>query len=232
MATTWEIPTEDYFERIHLDIAEFEKQLHLPDLGHVTKIVPLRRISEIHSLIPITSEMLTYLVRRISTLDGGLPYKNASIQMVKVDPRQLKIGQKYVYRENYQKLMEEVPGILRNFMVTSGGLSDLGAYFVFGINGDTDALCLACYLPPIIEQHSWGLPVMDGIHRNYISKQSGGTPNSILVRNVELPFPCDAQNWSKIEIIPLADKPDRIEDRYFGLNKGLFRNLKYLGIDG
>lgn|SRR3989338_1214910 len=232
MATTWEITPGDYFERLHLDIKEFEKRLHLPDVSEIKKIVPLRRITKIHSLIPITAEMLGYLVRRIKTLDGDLPYKNAHIKMAKMDPHILKIGQKFVYRENYQQLMEEVPGIFKEFMGTSEGLADIGAYFVFGVNGNTDTLCLACYLPPIVEQHSWGLPVMDGIHRNFLSKQSGAIPTTILVKNVELPFPCAAQNWSKVEVIPLADKPVQVEDRYFELNKGLFRNLKYLGIDG
>lgn len=33
-------------------------------------------------------------------------------------------------------------------------------------------------------------------------------------------------------LIPLAEKPANINDRYFELKKNLFRDLKYLGIDG
>jgi len=53
-----------------------------------------------------------------------------------------------------------------------------------------------------------------------------------MIRNPELPFPCSPKNWKEIEIISLNDKPKNLEDRYFDLQKGLFRDLKYLGIDG
>ncbi len=73
---------------------------------------------------------------------------------------------------------------------------------------------------------------MDGIHRNYIAKQAGLAINAILVNSVSLPFPCDPRNWSEIQVISLADKPKDINERYFELQKELFRDLKYLGIDG
>ena len=92
---------------------------------------------------------------------------------------------------------------------------------------------MACYIPPIIEVHGSRSLIMDGIHRNYIARQSGlSTINALLVENIEVPFPCSVNNWKEVQVIPLADKPKNLEDRYFDLQKGLFRDLKYLGIDG
>ena len=74
--------------------------------------------------------------------------------------------------------------------------------------------------------------IMDGIHRNYIAKQTGHALNAILVDDIILPFPCAAKDWSEIQVIPLNQKPKDINERYFDLQQGLFRDLKYLGIDG
>lgn len=231
MIPEWQIQKEEYLKRLNFNEKDFEKQLRLPDVKAVTKILPLRNIKKIHSLIPIRLEMLLNLIWRIKTLDNRKPFLQAAIKMVKMDPRHLKIGQKFVYRENYQKILEDVPDIFNRFLISGGGLADLGAYFVFGLD-ENNSYSMACYTPPFIEQHGSDLIVMDGIHRNYIAKQSGLTLNVILIEKANLPFPCATKEWSEIKIISLADKPKDIEERYFELQKGLFRNLKYLGIDG
>ena len=87
----------------------------------------------------------------MATLNGFKPFGKAEIEMRKVDPSQLKIGQKYVYRENYQNLLETLPNLFGKFAIT-GGISDLGAYFVFGPDKD-GVPSMACYIPPFIEQH-------------------------------------------------------------------------------
>lgn len=227
----WQIDPQEYMKRLNLDREDFRKRLNLPDVDNITKIIPLRDLRVINSLLPISSEMVLYLLRQIRTLEGQMPFRNIMIQMVRMDPRHLKIGQRFVYRENYQKILESVPEIFSQFMVTAGGLGDLGAYFVFGLNGD-DRYSMACYLPPIVEKQGSDLVIMDGIHRNYIAKQAGLALNVMLVEGVNLPFPCGMRDWSEITIIPLADKPKDLNERYFDLNKGLFRDLKYLGIDG
>ena len=227
----WQIDPHEYLKSLNLKQEEFKRRLKLPKIDEITKIIPLRDLKMIQSLIPIELELVLYLLRKIRTLDGQMPFGGINIQMVRIDPRHLKIGQKFVYRENYQRLLEEVPDIFRQFMVTAGGLGDLGAYFVFGLNGD-DHYSMACYLPPVTEKHGSDLVIMDGIHRNYIAKQSGLAINVILVENVVLPFPCGVRCWLDVRVIPLAEKPKALEERYFDLNKGLFRDLKYLGIDG
>lgn len=227
----WQIEPQEYLKRLNLKQEEFKQRLRLPDIEGITKIIPLRDLKVIQSLIPIDSELVLYLLRQIKTLDSQMPFKNIRIQMFNADPRQLKVGQRFVYRENYLKLLEGLPNTFNQFMVASGGLGNLGAYFVFGLNGD-GRYSMACYLPPVVEKHGGDLVIMDGIHRNYIGKQASPTVNTILVEDIDLPFPCGIKNWSDVTVIPLADKPKDLKDRYFDLNKGLFRDLKYLGVDG
>ena len=227
----WRITPQEYLERLHLDLDEFKKQLHLPNVENISQIIPLRDIEKVVSLIPINLKMLTYMLKLTKTLDKRMPFTGINLKMVRIDPHHVKIGQKFVYREKYQNLMENIPNLFNQFLVSPGGLSGLGAFFVFGYNGN-GAYSLACYLPPIIEKHGSDLLVMDGIHRNYIAKQAGLALNAILVENVNLPFPCSSRDWSDVEIIPNHEKPKELRDRYFDLEEGLFRDLKYLGIDG
>ncbi len=228
----WEIEFKEYLKRLNLSAKEFKTELCLPELKDVCRILPLRNIKSISALLPINSDLLCYLIKQIKTIDGQKPFENASINIRKVDSRSLGIGQRFVYRENYQKLLEEVPGIFSRFAICHG-LEDLGAYFIFGCD-DNNEKAMACYLPPLVEMHNYdlGLVIMDGIHRNYIAKQTGGTPVSLIIDGVSAPFPCAAQKWSEIKVIPLAEKPANINNRYFELKKDLFRDLKYLGIDG
>ncbi|MEX2053276.1 MAG: hypothetical protein WD898_03565, partial [Candidatus Paceibacterota bacterium] len=128
-------------------------------------------------------------------------------------------------------LLEKVPDIFHSFLVTNGGLADLAAYFVFGFD-ENNEYAMACYMPPMIEKHGSDLVVMDGIHRNYLIRQSGMTLNVLLIDNISFPFPCGVREWSDITVIPLDSKPEALAMRYFDLRQGLFRDLKYLGIDG
>ena len=229
----WQIDSKEYLERLGLNKEDFEKQLKFPKIENIRKIVPLREMREVRSIVPIDNDLLSYLIRKIRTLDGQLPFKNSTIRQVVTNPRQLKIGQRYVYRENYQALMENgVSDLFKNFLGEWAGLGNLLAYFVFGLDKEDD-YSMACYMPPIIEIHGSKPLIMDGIHRNYICRQSGlPTINALKVKNVEVPFPCSVRNWREIKVISLEDKPKTLEDRYFDLNKNLFRDLKYLGIDG
>ncbi len=228
----WQIDAQEYLRRLGLENNAFAQHLFLPKIDAVAKVLPLRDIAAIQAVVPMHTALLEYLMRRIKTLDGRLPFENASFEMMKMHPQHMKIGQKFVYRENYQMLFEKSLNIFHPFLVTAGGLGDLGAYFVFGQDQDGNN-SLACYIPPIVERHGADWIVMDGIHRMYITKQAGGlTINAILIENVSLPFPCWPRKWSEVEIISLADKPKDMNERYFDLKQELFRDLKYLGIDG
>ena len=165
-------------------------------------------------------------------MNGRRLFHKNPISVVSLDPRQLKIGQKFIYRETYQKLLEEVPDIFKHFHIGNGNsLGSLGPYFAFGDTAQGE-YAMACYIPPIVEKHGSDFVIMDGIHRNFIARQAGTTVNSIVVSNVRIPFPCKIHGWEDAKVIPLAEKPPKLEERYFDLNSELFRNLKYLGIDG
>lgn len=227
----WQIESKEYLTRLGLGVDDFEQQLRLPRIKEVQHILPLRDIVTVESLVPMPTDLLLYLIRKIRTVSGELPFPSATIRMTKIDPRILKIGQRFVYREIYQSLLEDVPDLFHRFLVSAGGLGDLGAYIVFGRDA-RNIYSLAFYIPPLIEVFGSSLIIMDGIHRNYIAKQSGATLNAILIENIEVPFPCSPRDWSEIQVISMKHKPKDIEKRFFELKKRLFRDLKYLGIDG
>lgn len=226
----WEIEKDEFLKRLHCTEEDFKKELCLPDISSVCHIVPLRYLTIIETAISLKTKVLFRLLRKIPTLDGQYPFKNAEFQFCKIDPRNLKIGQKFVYRETYQEILEKLPQIFEDFPIASG-FSDLGTHFFFGIDAD-GIKSMSFYIPPIIECHKQDLVIMDGIHRDFISKQSNPILSAILINNIDVPFPCGMRPWSEIQVISLSEKPQDVNDRYFDLNKNLFRDLKFLGIDG
>ncbi len=228
----WTISPQEFVERLNFgSLQDFTKELHLPHIESVTQIIPLRDIKRAESMVHLSIDMVGHLIRRVKTLDGQLPFQNSLVKLTSIDSRHLLIGQRFIYREKYQAMLEEMPNVFSPFAISAGGFGNLGAYFVFGPNGN-DAPSMACYLPTIIEKHGASMVIMDGIHRNYITKQMGHVLNAIVIEDVSVPFACGLRPWSEAQVIPLAQKPDRLEDRYFDLQKHLFRDLKYLGIDG
>lgn len=226
----WEISKNEFFRRMNLTERDFEAKLSLPDLHAIKRIVPLKSLSLVESVVPLSHALLFELISKIRTMDGQLPFKNSKISLCKVDPRNLKIGQKFAYRENYQGILETLPNILQKFAI-AGGFGDLGAYLFSGMD-EGGQYAMAFYLPPIIEQHVADFVVMDGIHRNLLNKQMGSTILAIVVKNVDVEFPCGRRNWEELTIIDWAQKPTDINKRYFDLKQNLFRDLKFLGIDG
>lgn len=227
----WQISADEYLKRLSLDLGGFIERLQLPDVRKVATVLPLRDLRNITSVIPLSLDTLSYLLCRVQTLDGRKPFERASFRMMRVDPAGLFLGQRFVYRENYQGIMENVLDLFERFLLAPGGLGNIGAYFVFGFD-ECDTFALACYLPPLMEQHGSHLTIMDGIHRSFIARQTGMTLNAILIENISEPFPCALHSWADARVIPLAEKPTDIRERYFELQKELFRDLKYLGIDG
>lgn len=226
----WEIGKEEFLKRIDLTGNLFGEQLHLPDPEKFSHIIPLRAMRNVSAIHPLSWDIAVHLISRIRTMNGHLPFIRGSIKLAKFDPKNLKVGQKYAYRENLTDVLEGLPAFFRNYMIPSG-ICELGAWFIFG-EDMKGVPSLSCYLPPIVERNGEHLVIMDGIHRNYIAMQFGVAINAILVENVYIPFPCGMRNWNELSVIPLADKPADINERYFDLTKELFRDLKYLGIDG
>ncbi|MEK7560142.1 MAG: hypothetical protein AAB522_02490 [Patescibacteria group bacterium] len=226
----WEIKKEEFLRRLNFTEKDFEAKLSLPDLKAVAKVIPLRDMPEIESIAPLSQALLWEIIRKIKTFDGQRPFTNSKMYLGRIDARQLKIGQKFVYREKYQGLLENLPQIIKKFAIADG-LCDLGAYLFFGI--DTEGkYAMAFYIPPMIEQHNSEFVIMDGVNRNYLNKQTSPSAMAIIIKNVSVEFPCDLQDWDNTCVIGLAHKPEDMRDRYFNLKENLFRDLKFLGIDG
>ncbi len=175
----------------------------------------------------------SYLERLLSRIGiVGAPnikvYEKCPIRLVRIDPNQLYLGQRYVYRKKYTSIMENFKDLFISFSITRG-ISKLTALIVLGKDKD-EAPSLAHYLPPIIEMHANKTVIMDGVNRNFIIRNSGTTIESIVVEDVNVTFPCVVRPWDDISVID--DKPEKEEERYFDFRLELFRDLKSMGIDG
>jgi len=224
------IEKRDFLTRLGCNEQDFQKQLRLPDLGKIERVISLRSMQSVEAISPISKELCLNIVSHMQTMNGHYPFKKSSIKLTKFDPNNIKVGQRFAYRENLTGILENLPAFFKNFM-TPSGVSELGAYFIFGKDADGTP-SLACYMPPIVERHGKHIVIMDGIHRNYIAMQFGVSLNGIFVENISIPFPCGMREWSELRVISLTEKPKNLNDRYFDLTKELFRDLKYLGIDG
>lgn len=227
----WQIDFEEYLQHLNLNERDFRNRLQLPAVGKVKRVIPLKDVQKTESILPMTQEFLFQVLRKVKTVDGQVPFSNSEFEMLKIDPLQLRIGQKYAYRENYLGLLEGLSGLFSQQHVINSGITNLGAFMVFGRDVYEQPV-LAFYIPPIVEHHGYGLVIMDGIHRDYMTLQMGATIFAIVVSSVSVPFPCSAQKWKELKMISLAEKPLDANERYFDLRKNLFRDLKYLGIDG
>lgn len=224
------IEKEEFLKRLGCNEKEFEEKLRLPNLAKIKRVVSLRTMKEVDAISPVSREMTIQLISQMKTMNGHSPFKGANIGLTKFDPNNLKVGQRFAYRENITSVLENLPAFFKKFMVPCG-ISELGAWFVFGKDAE-DIPAFACYLPPLVERHNKQVVIMDGIHRNYIARQFGVSISVIFIEDISIPFPCGMREWSELKIISLADKPTDINERYFDLTKELFRDLKYLGIDG
>lgn len=225
----WQIDFQELLDRMELTAHKFRDFLRLPVIHRLQKVLPLKDVAEIESLVPMSKPMLRMVLTKIKTGSKELPFTESKFRICKIDPQQLRVGQKFVYRDNYTALLEDLPGKFSEICIPSG-ITELGAYAVIGKTTE-ETPCVAFYLPPIVERHD-ELVVMDGMHRNFITKQAGTTITSIIADRVSIPFPCGPQDWSEVKVINLAEKPTDKNERYFKLREELFRDVKHLGIDG
>lgn len=197
---------------------------------NITQIISPTNVKKIISVNAMSMFYLQRLLSKIGTLSNpnNKVYVGAKIELACIDPNLLYLGQKYVYRKNYTAILENFQNLFTEFAVPRG-INKLTAYLILGKNGN-DEYVLAHYLPPIIEVHENKLVLLDGVHRNFIAKQSGTNTECIIIEGVKTPFPCTPKPWSEIKVVD--EKPKNIEDRYFDLKRELFRDLKGIGIDG
>lgn len=227
----WHLDFKEYLDRMKLTLGSFQDMLQLPNVERVQEVMPLKEMKEAHSIMPMPKGMLNFILRNIPTMDGQMPFKNATFEMQKVGVRPLRIGQKFAYRENYTGLLENLSDIFGKTHAINSSVFDLGAYIVVGVDAEEKKI-LALYLPPIFEAHNGILVIMDGIHRDYIALKMGVTMFAIVATGVSVPFPCSPHPWDDLKVISMTEKPGEQSERYWELQKQLFRNLKHLGIDG
>lgn len=236
MIQKWEGDIPSIVSRFGLSPDEFQGQLGTIDVPKLIRdkcsMISLVDMHTIKSIIPLRMEVLETIIKAIPTSDGQFPYSSAKIKLVKVDPFQVMTGQRFVFREKYESIIEGLGNFFSDFAINSEGIGNLGAYFVRGKTSEGRQV-LGCYLPPIIERHGSNLVILDGVHRSYVSRQVGLTPISILIENISVDFPCECRGWSQVEVISIQNRPKNMEDRFFGaLKPCLFRDLKLIGVDG
>lgn len=220
------------FQRISGE--EFEKRIGvMPNFIAKAKIIVSLRDLDPARLCAVQVMSRAYLENLIRNIplegdESVKPYAQAEIVLVRMDPHDLVIGQTFVERGKYQSLLEDFSAILDGKFCVTRGTAKCNALIIFGQTYDgCDAV--AHYLPPLIEATNGTQFLVDGVHRNFLVMRVGTTIESIVLKNVTVPLPCETQPWSAITVV--NTKPPR-ERRFFELKPQLFRNLKYAGIDG
>ncbi|MBI2120451.1 MAG: hypothetical protein HYT94_02390 [Parcubacteria group bacterium] len=192
-------------------------------------IVALRDIVSVQSIQVMSEEYLRKILHNTS-LEGNeklRAYEGCTIQRARLDPHNMLVGQTFVERAKCRQMLEHLSGIFDGFCVSRGFAKSIPLIIL----GTTkDGLCaIAHYLPPIVEQHNGGLYLLDGVHRCYLVSAIGTTIEAIVLKGVQIPFPCDVHTWASLR--PVDEKPPSSE-RFYNLRPDIFRDLKWVGVDG
>lgn len=217
-----------------IDLSEFGRRtgLDMRELAHMSRadrIVSPRQIAVARYVLNMRLDYLSALVASVPLLGdpGRKPYAGCRIDRYRMDPRMSKVGQTFVERAKIAALHEMFGSMFQEHDVPYG-ISKKGACWIFGETAEGDR-AIAHYLPPIVEQIVDRHAVLDGIHRFSYIKGAGTTLEIIKISDPTAPFPCDLRKWSSIAAVDA--KPPK-EQRFFNLKPDLFRDLKYVGIDG
>lgn len=200
-----------------------------PLWGAAERIVALRDLAAVEAVQAMPREYLARLIANIG-LEGRpeeKPYAGREIALLRTDPNSLLVAQTFVERPKYRRILEHVSGLFDGFCMTRG-MAKLTASIVLGRDAD-GAPCIAHYLPPLVEENAGRHVLLDGTHRCFLIKSVGTTIESVLVRGVDTPFPCEPQPWSNVRKVD--EKPPRPE-RFVDLRPEYFRDVKRIGIDG
>ncbi len=216
-------------------LGDFESRtgLRLRDLCPVwrpdARVVSLRDIVGVTGVQAMPVDYLSRLFAGVG-LEGdplARPFRGCGIDLLRLDPEILRVSQTFIERSKYRALVENFPNAFGDFCLTRG-IAKMTAIIVTGALAD-GSMGVAHYLPPIVEEHAGELYLLDGTHRNYLIRAAGTTIESVVIRGVRTPFPCQPQRWSSVR--PVDAKPPR-DQRFHDLVKELFRDLKNIGIDG
>lgn len=193
------------------------------------KIVSLREIVEVNCVQAMPKGYLRRLIESV-TLDGNpreKPYSGCAIELVRMDPNDLLVGQTFVERMKLQRILEHFTDMWSEFCVTRG-IAKRTAGIVFGKTAQEESV-IAHYLPPIVEENNGQRLLLDGVHRNFLTKAVGTTIETIVIKGVRTAFPCTCRPWDDVH--PVDEKPPK-DERFRDLLPALFRDIKAIGIDG
>ncbi|HTK59700.1 MAG TPA: hypothetical protein VL283_00695 [Candidatus Baltobacteraceae bacterium] len=217
-----------------IDLSEFGRRtgLDMRELAHMSRadrIVSPRQIVIARWMLSMRLDYLEGLISSVPLLGDPerKPYAGCRIDRYRMDPRMSKVGQTFIERGKIRALHELFSGLFDEHDVPYG-ISKKGAWWIFGDTAEGDR-AIAQYLPPIVEQIENRHAILDGIHRFSYIRGAGTTLEIIKISDPKAPFPADLQKWDSIKAVD--EKPPK-DQRFFNLKPELFRDLKYVGIDG
>jgi hypothetical protein len=191
------------------------------------KVIPLRDVASIEELSFMREEVLDSFIRNIPLKDTKIfPYKNARIDVYGLEPKGIRIGQTFLMEQKIMSIMGGMQKVFAGFVTK--GVSKMPPAQIYGRDSE-DNQVMALYVPPIIEHFSEVSALLDGMHRNYICSSAGTTVNAIHIYKTSVKLPFKPIKWDQVRLV--REKPP-IEERYVNLDKSLFRDLGYVGIDG
>jgi len=197
------IPFEKFLKLTGFTVDSFGFINTLEKVSHVVAPTDLVRIFMVSAMPMLYLEDLLSHIGTLGDPDNKI-YANTNIRLGCVDPNMLLLGQKFVYRKNYTAILESFRHLFAEFAMPRG-IFKLTPFIIVG--QDTQKrIVIAHYLPPIIEVHGNKQILLDGVHRNFIAKQTGNNPETIIIERVKEPFPCEPEPW---EMVHVADeKPE------------------------
>ncbi|MBT3324235.1 hypothetical protein HN840_01290 [archaeon] len=217
--TSFRIPRGQLEDRINLNVNSAKKKYRT--------IVPLRNIVEATEIVLMREELLKTLIRSVPIKDtDNKPYENSQIDLYRIQPRGLHVGQTFVYQGKINTILSNLGLRFRGY--SNLGVSEMMPSVVFGRDNEGEKV-LALYVPPIIEHHKEGPILLDGLHRCFLCETVGASTLAIHIINPSEDIPFDPIRWEKIQYV--KDKPEQTK-WYNNLKKELFRDLNYVAIDG
>lgn len=193
------------------------------------RVVSLRDLAIIESVSLMRAAYLKRLLEGVS-LQGDpktRPYLGCKVDLITVEPKLLKVGQRFVQKDKYELFVEKFPQKFSEFYLDR----EIFGYMPYIVSGRTSdgRSAISYYLPPIVEVHHGVLCALDGTHRNWHTRETSHSIKSVIIYDVKVPFPCGLHPWDDIQKV---EKKPPLSERYFDLKPDLFRNLKAVGIDG
>ncbi|MBU1632075.1 MAG: hypothetical protein KKA58_01200 [Nanoarchaeota archaeon] len=221
MNQKFRIEREDLEDRLKINLKE--------DISHFKTVIPLRDIRIIEHMAFVRTEILEALIKSIPLRREEeliFPYSNSQIQIYGVEPKGIDVGQTFVQSSKVLSIMKNMTAAFEAY--ATKGISKMPPAQIYG-RDTQDNPVMAFYIPPIIEHHNGGGVLLDGMHRSYICSSAGTTVNAIHIKNIGNALPFSPITWKKVSLV---DEKPPIDERYKNLQKNLFRDLSYVGIDG